>query len=315
MKKDFLMVLLAIGFIFAGAISASAGDVIWTLVETAGMKLHSPGPDGLIGTGDDGTSDKCNYSAVEYCEDDGNPTQGAYSYVKLDFVQDMSCVGGLADVPAGTVCTSNADCGTPAGICKDCNTPEKVGLSYFARNPDGGNKGLGTYTVAACEDGFVMDSVSIGTSEVVSAVGGSCMILDSHVSATGCGEGTVSTNYDMTLYTSTLGKCGFNAGKIPGLPLAGRIYAAPTASTGTCGYTTGEIEAIMTDAVLTSGDYLSIMCGNGTLPDFPDLQTVCIPGADWEAVIVAKTTADLTTECASACGGGGCMAGTAEGVE
>jgi len=312
MKKEFVIALLALGFIFAGAMSASAGSATWTLVQTLGMKLHGPGADGVIGTGDDDTDAKCNYSPAEGCAAAGNPTEGAYSYTKLNFKMDASCVVGTGGALAGDECTENADCGGALTVCAPCNPPSLEGITYFARNPDGGSKGAGTYTVNACEDGFEFTDAAIGTSEVVPASGGSCLVFDAHNSSTGCGEGSTSTNYDMVLWTSTIGKCGFNAGKMPGLPLAGRIYAAPTASTAICGYTTGQIEAIMTDAGVTSG-YLMVTCGTGTLPT--DVQTACLRGADWEAVIVAKTTADLSAECASACSSGGCMAGTAEGVE
>ena len=98
------------------------------------------------------------------------------------------------------------------------------------------------------------------------------------------------------------------------MSLAGRIYAVPASSPGVCGYSLGEVGSIMAGAGLGGGDYLSVMCGNGNLPT--DLQSVCLPGADWEAVIIASTDAPLATECPSECaGGGGCMAGTAEGVE
>ena len=305
MKKEFLIVLLAIGFIFTGAISASAATVTWTLIETAGMKLHSPGSDGVLGTIDDGLADKCNYSNVADCVTAGAPTQGSYSFSELHFAQDSSCALGTP----GASCSTNADCG---GLgCIDCNTPGKVGLTYFAKNSAGAAKGAGTYVTDACEGSYDITNVSIGTSEVITSFGGSCMTLNTFNSASGCDAGPSSTNYDLNLWTnSVFPNCGTNVGLMPGLALAGRIYAVGSVGTGICGYDTSEINAIASAAGLSSG-YLSIMCGSGTLPT--DLESACLPGADWESVIVAKAAGDVAGACASACGG--CMAGAAEGVE
>ena len=306
MKKGILVAFLAIGFIFAGVLSASAA--VWTLVETSGMIQHSPGADGIIGTSDDGTSDQCNMDPVVNCASVGSPTKGAYSYAELDFVYASSCGAGLT----GQSCTQNTDCGNPLTPCVPCNPPAQIGLTYFGQNAAGGAKGAGTYTAKNCENSGDITALAIGTSEVVSHVGGSCMGLNAFNSGSGCADGTASQNYDVRLWTSTIPGCNYNAGVMPGLNLAGRIYAVPTVSTGVCTYSTGEINAIISAAGLGAGDYLSILCGSGTLPT--DLSSVCIPGADWEAVIVASTTTDIGTTCPAACPTG-CTGAAAEGVE
>jgi hypothetical protein len=308
MKKGLLVAVCGIGLMFWGVTAASAGSVTWTLVETEDMALHSPGNDELLGTPDDGTSDKCNYSNAEECTTNGNPTTGAYSYTKLTFVQDMSCALGTQ----GASCTENADCGGPLTPCAPCNLPSKVGLGYFAKNPSAGNnRGLGTMTTSACDNGFSFSAMSVGTSEIVGSDGGGCLTLDSDVSSSGCGVGSIGTTTDMKIWVSTIPGCGFPAGTMPGIDLTGQIMAGPTGS-AVCGYNSGEVTSIMTDAGIGSGSYLMIVCGDGTLPT--DLEAACLPGADWYAILVAKTSTDIVTSCGDACSSG-CMAGTAEGVE
>lgn len=305
MKKEILVAFLAIGFIFAGVLPASAA--VWTLVETTGMIQHSPGSDGIIGTSDDGTTDKCNMDPIVNCASVGNPTKGAYSYAELAFTMASSCGAGLT----GRSCTQNTDCGNPLTPCVPCNPPARIGLTYFGKNVNGGAKGAGTFTAKNCENSGDITALAIGTSEVVSHVGGSCMGLNVFNSGSGCAEGTSTMNYDVRLWTSTIPGCNYNAGVMPGLNLAGRIYRVPTYTTA-CGYSTGDIGAIATAAGLGTGDYLTIVCGNGTLPT--DLSSVCIPGAAWEAVIVAKTTTDVAATCPAACPTG-CTGAAAEGVE
>jgi len=317
MKKELMVALLVIGFLFAGVLSASATAINWTIVETAGMAGKSPGADNLLGTADDGSS-KCNYSDATGCLATGAPTSGSYSFAKLSFVQNSSCVLAGTGANPGDPCTDNASCapGGGLGVCVDCNTGTgKTGLTYFAKNPSGGSKGAGNYIVDACENGFTFTSVNIGTSEVLTASGGSCMTLISGTdTSSGCGVGPASTEYDLKLWTSTLGSCGFSAGTMPGLALAGQIYdAGVSAPAGICNYSAGQIDGLIAGAGLGSGSYLSVMCGNGTLPT--DLQSSCLPGAAWSSVVVAKTSTDVPGACSSACSSGGCMAGTAEGVE
>jgi hypothetical protein len=316
MKKEIMVAVLAIGFIFAGAISASAGTITWTMVETASMATHSPGADGRIGTGDDGVS-LCNYSDASSCATTGAPTTGAYGFSTLNFTMASSCAIAALPKVQGDPCSTNADCGP--GVCVDCNTPGRTGTTYFAKNPSGGSKGLGTMTASACDNGFTYTNVAIGTSEVVGTGGGSCMTLTTGAPQgnSGC-SGAISTLTSMDLwvelpYVGT--PCAFRAGQMPGLNLAGSVFSGATnpPATGTCGYTAAQVGAIMTDAGVGAGQYLFITCGNGTLPG--DLQSACLRGASWTAKLVGKTSAVVPTSCGEACSSGGCMAGTAEDVE
>jgi len=309
MKKEMLVVLLAVGFVFAGVVSASADTVTWTLVRTASMASHTPGADNKIGTGDDGNT-RCNLSNVVDCATVGAPTQGAYSYAKLTFQMASSCAAGNT----GQSCTTNTDCGATITPCVACSP--NPGYTYFGNNPGGFNKGLGTFTVRACENAAPVTAVSIGTSEVVTNVGGSCMTMASFNSSSGCAAGPYSTNYDLRLWTNTIPGCNFNAGLMPGLTLAGRTYdAGDPVTTGACTYTTAQISSIISDAGLGANDYLTILCGSGTLPT--DLATVCIAGAPWASTVVAKTSANLASACpVTPCPTPTtCMGGTAEDVE
>lgn len=315
MKKEFVVVLLAIGFIFAGVMTATAGTVKWTIIETTTMASHQPGADGLIGTADDGAAGttRCNYSNATSCLTTGVPTTGSYSYALLQFYQESSCALGNK---SGQTCTTNADCGGGLlDVCVDCNTGlGGVSLAYFAKNPTApAAKGAGTMTAdPVCDNGFDYKAMAIGTSEAVGADGGGCMTLGAFNSSTGCGAGTVSSDTDLKLWTSTIPNCGFEAGTMPSIALSGRIYAVPTVSAGACNYTTTQISNIMTDAGLVAGNYLFVACGNGTLPT--NLKSGCLPGADWDSILVAKATVNVDSTCASECPSS-CMAGTAEGVE
>mgnify|MGYP003572221110 FL=1 len=305
MNKGILVAFLAIGFIFAGVISASAATVTWTLVEDAAFAGNSRGAGGLLcksGT----TADNCNFNTAVDCKNSGTPTVGACSFAELNFTMASSCAAGST----GQSCTQNTDCGSPLTPCVPCNPPARQGVTFFGSRTDT-SKGAGTYVANACENGYDITKLNIATSEVVTHVGGSCMTLDTFNSSSGCAAGTTAMDYDVKLWTSTIGTCGFPAGTMPGLTLAGRIYAVPTYPAGICGYSTSAIGSIASTVGLGSGDYLSIVCGSGTLPT--DLATVCIPGAAWDAVIVASTSSNLASVCPGACGS--CMGGTAEGVE
>ncbi len=318
MKKGLLVALCTVGLVIWGITAASAGTITWTMVETATMAKVAEGPDGLLGTGDDvSNGTNCNYSDASACAVTGNPTTGAYSLANLQFVQSSSCVIASGGNSPGDTCTQNSDCGSPLGICVDCNSGTGgAATGYFARNPSGGSRGLGTLTANACDNGFTWSNIAIGTSEVITASGGSCMTLTpgSGTGNSGCGVGPLSANMSLDLYTSTLPNCGFKAGTMPGIALAGSVIdagAGPGAPV--CGYTVAQLGAIIADAGLGAGSYLSVLCGNGTLPS--NLQSACLPGASWASVMVTKTSTSVGNACGEACSSGGCMAGTAEGVE
>jgi hypothetical protein len=303
MKKEILVGILAIGFVFAGVVSASAAAVTWQLVEHSSYAGTSPDSGGLLCRGGGG-SNSCNFDTSVNCIGAGSPTVGACSYAELTFQMASSCAAGNT----GQSCTQNTDCGSTLTPCVPCSP--NPGVTFFGSRTDTA-KGAGTYVANSCEDGYDITKLNIATSEVVTNVGGSCMTLNAFNSSSGCDAGATSMDYDVKLWTSTIGTCGFPAGTMPGLALSGQIMAVG-AETAACGYTSTQAGNIASTVGLGSGDYLSIVCGSGTLPT--DLLTVCIPGAPWEAVIVASTSSDLSTICPAACGGG-CMGATAEGVE
>jgi hypothetical protein len=303
MKKEMLVALLAVGFVFAGVLSASAA--VWTIVEDASYANNSRGADGILCTADDGSTAKCNMDNVVDCANVGNPSKGSCSFAQLTFQMASSCAAGNT----GQSCTTNTDCGASITPCIACSP--NPGVTYFGQHAAGGTKSRGTFTAKNCENSGDITAVSIGTSEVVTNVGGSCMTLAAANSSVGCqpGAGTESVNYDLRLWTNTIPGCNFNAGLMPGLALAGQLMpvGAPVAA---CGYSTGEISNIVSTAGLTG--YLSVMCGSGTLPT--DLATVCIAGAPWQSTIVASTAVDITATCPAACPTG-CTGAAAEGVE
>ncbi len=319
MKKGLLVALCVIGVVFWGITTASAGIISWSILQNGGMAGKGPGSDGLLGTGDDTSGEKCNYSNASACAVTGSPTSGTYSKAELNFVQSSSCVLANSGHNPGDTCTQNSDCGVGLAICVDCNSGSGgLARTYFATNPAGGGKGLGSLTVNGCDGQVDYTNISIGTSEVLGGSGGGCMTLKAGAATggAGCGVGPISTTTDMDLWVSTpIPACGFKAGVMPGIALAGRVYDAGVAAPAAiCGYSTGQIDTIMgpTHANLGSGQYMLLVCGSGTLPD--PLQSACLSGAAWNTKMIASTSASLATSCADECSSG-CMAGTAEGVE
>ena len=299
MKKGILVAFLAIGFIFTGVISASAGAVTWNLVQDPAWAGDSPDP--LLCTGATNNGTKCNMDVIKQCASVGNPTSGTCSFAQLTFQMASSCGAGLT----GQSCTQNTDCGSTLTPCVPC--APNPGVTYFGTNPVSA-RGAGTYTTLNCDNTVKVTGVAIGTSEVVSHVGGSCMTMAAFNSASGCGVGSHATDYDLQLWTSTTGSCGYNAGVMPGLSLSGQIMAtgSPVAA---CGYTAPQLASIVSTAGL--GGYLAVLCGSGTLPT---LSSVCISGAPWQSTIIANASYNPTSECPAACPQG-CTGAAAEGIE
>jgi hypothetical protein len=285
MKKEILVVFLSIGFFFAGPVSANAGNVTWTIVEDASFAGQSPGADGRLCTSDDGATN-CNMDPVANCATSGSPTKGSCSYAELTFKMASSCFLGNT----GQSCTTNSDCGSHLHPCIPCSP--NPGYSYFGLNASGGTKGAGNYTALHCDNQFDVTKVAIGTSEVVSQLGGGCMTLDTFNSSSGCSVGSVSMNYDADLWMTMGDPCDYALGTMPGLNLSGRIMAT-TSTAAACGYTTTQLNSIVSTAGLGAGDYLAVLCGSGTLPT--DLESVCIPGADWEVKILASVICDVSS--------------------
>jgi hypothetical protein len=184
--------------------------------------------------------------------------------------------------------------------------------TFFYQNAAAGNKGLGTVTIENCSTGLTYKDISWGSSETIAGSGGGCITLQSGGDASGgaCGVGPVTGKIDLTLWVDLLGSCDVKAGNIPDINLVGQVYDAGSAApAGICGYSASQVDDIA--AVAGNSGYLLIVCDSQTLPS--DIAAACISGADFEAVIVLHTTADAS-DCPD-CGGGGCYAATAEGVE
>lgn len=307
MKKGILATVCVVALLFLGATLASAGNITWTILTSTSVTGHGPGPDQVIGTGDDTTdgsqAGKCNFTTDTGCAASGTPTIGTFSYTYLDFQMTMSCASGDN---RGMSCTTNAECGAPCIPCGDET------YSYFYKKP-GATKGVGTFVIENCSDGITYNKMNIGTSEAVTGSGGGCLTLSAaRDDDTGpdCGVGTFSSVVDLELWVDALGSCDLDAGQIPDINLDGRVYdasAAPPA--GVCGYNTAGIQTLLNAAGNTG--YVMVACDAQPLPT--GLMSTCISGAPFISKIVSKTTADAS-DCPD-CSSSGCMAGTAEGVE
>lgn len=319
--KNVFALLCTLALMLGVSNLANAGGVAWTLLEDASLAGIGPGPDETMGTGDDTTSGEdnpCNFSGAVNCRDGGTPADGSYSFVKMDLVMDWSCADG-ANV--GDTCTDTGhpaiDCGAGALIgCIECVTPT---FSYLGS----GTNVNGNGTMATCNSGssFTYDVLKIGTSESVPGVGGGCLVLDAATpgddGGSPCGVGTFTSSLDVDI---KIALCLVEGGSVPNIAMTGKVFdlAAAIPTGNICGYTGGAGGTIATElaskAIALGGKYLMISCANQTLPT--GLTTGCISGAGFVSKIVAYSkTAAATFDCAAACGGGGCMMGTAEEVE
>ena len=308
MRKETFVALFAAMLILCGVTLANAGQFAWTIFTHADVTGHGPGADLKIGTGDDPTGQKCNFSSVKSCSTAGAPTIGSYSFSSLDVVQVKSCMLGAN---SGKTCTTNTDC--PGGMCMDCGDT----VSYFGNV--GGTKGKGTFT--ACQQsgaagGFDTVSMSIGSSEAVPGSGGGCLTLTNPVGddhGTPCGVGAFTSILDLELWVTALIKCDFDAGTIPNIGLDGRVFQKGVAApAGACGYTNTQIDTLL-GKLPSTATYMYVACESQTLPA---LATACLSGADFDSVVIAYTTAAATVfDCNAACASGGCLMGTAEDVQ
>jgi hypothetical protein len=266
----------------------------------------------VIGTAAD-TTNNCNFSTATGCTGGSTPSIGTFSFTVLDFVQTKSCA--LGD-HRGETCNSNDDCAdgtTPLTPCLTCGPSSEV---FFYKNPAASaNRGTGNLVIENCSSGITYNTIQWGTSEAIPGSGGGCLGLQSDGdSKTGspCGVTTsLSSQVDLTLYVDALGgTCNIDAGDIPNINLDGRVISASAAApAGTvCGYTQAQQDILRGLAGNTG--YLMIACDSQTLPS--PLAAACISGADYDSVIVLKTTQNAS-DCPDC--GGGCVAATAEDAE
>jgi len=315
MRKEFLVALCVIGLCLWVVTAAYAGPATWHILTNSAIKKHSAGADGLIGTTDDGTAEKCNFSDAKNCEVVGDPTVGSYSYAKISPVQASSCVVG------GASCTANSQCPF-ATDCMDCGGGTATEWSFFGVVA-GQTKGAGTFGTCATTDGnFKYLAMDIGASESSPDTGAGCLTLRQSISGTPCGAGDFSSSLKLDLFvaatSSPFTACQVQATVLGPIPanLNGRVYAGGvTIPTGDpCGYSTGQVNTMMTQAgVTSSGKYLMVSCTPGGVQTLPTLGTPCLSGATFKSVVVAYSLTEAG--CSDACPSGGCAGGTAEEVQ
>ena len=316
MRKEVLLALCAVCLLVAGATMANAATITWTVLSDASVAGLGPGTDNLIGHGTDSTSgqnNNCNFNGAANCDTAPAPTVGVWSFVALELPQTKSCVAGTLGDP----CTSNADCGS-GGWCIDCPENPSGWDTYSYMGNIGQSLGNGTLSALQCDGNAKWTSIKLGSTESIArGMGATCINLRTSPSPnfSACGVGgdfTSTANVKFSLGCNPL----LGAGQIDNLQLNGHVYATSGTNTDSnCGYTSGEINTLRSIAAAKGGGYLLVMCGNTAIPDDSSVTSVCLRGADVWDIIVAYTAADATN-CADACSsGGGCMAGTAEGVE
>lgn len=324
MRKELFVALCAIGLLVGGATLASATTVSWTIMQDASMAGKGPGPDLLLGTGDDsasGQNNTCNLSGAANCGGGGTPGTGSWSYLALELPQATSCNGGTAPGQGG--CTTNADCGS-GGICLTC--PEVAGPAYDTFSYMGNiNCALGNGTMKACQENgvFKWTELKIGASESVAAgLGGTSINLNpvgsSSGYATGCGTAASWTsNANIGFWVGCVPN--IVGGTINGLNLNGRVFATAGSNTASiCGYTSTQINALRTIAAGKSAAYMLVMCGTTTIPDNSTTTSACLRGGTVQNVVVATTAADASV-CTDANPGcvapGSCAGGVEEAAE
>ncbi|MEW6440333.1 MAG: hypothetical protein AB1640_05290 [bacterium] len=316
--KNVLAVLCAVALVFGMAGMASAGNVLWTILEDTSVTGHGPGADLRIGTGDDTLisdnteTNKCNFTAGANCAASGAPTTGSYSFVKMDLLtQDYSCADGAN---AGQECTDTGspvtDCG--AGAILGCVSCEDPTFTYLGIGTN--LNGNGTMTICNSGSGFSYSVLKIGTTESVPGLSGGCLTLDTPGDDTGtpCGLGAFNSTLDVTIKVAA---CLVAGGRVPNVAMTGRVYQMGAAVTsGACGYDVPGVQALMAQAP-ANATYFMVSCANNqTLP--LDLTTACISGSRFNSKIIAySTTSAADFSCSAECGGGGCMMGSADEAE
>jgi hypothetical protein len=313
MRKEFLVALALIAFVFGTVGMANAGLIAWKILEDSAVAGDGPYSDNLVGHLTDSSyppdtyeKNRCNLTGLANCETLGAPAVGSYSFVAMDLHQDKTC-GYLHDDPnGGKNCTDAGDCPGAELGCVDC-TDDKVGwsngydsYSYFGNT----NAALGPgtfYTCQASGSSFTYAGMNIGTSESVQGLGFGCLNLASTGGGGGttpCGAGLWSSNLNVDLKVAL---CLVTGGTIPGITLNGRVYKkGDTVTTAVCNYTTGEISTLL-GKVPAGGQYMLVACDNTlTLPAYPTTKATCLAGANVYSRVSAWTANDMT-DCSTPC--------------
>jgi hypothetical protein len=329
MKKELFVTLCAVGLILGAVCAANAGVVTWKILEDTAVAGKGPGLNGRIGvpacpgTSDDddtatGENNKCNFSNVTNCSagTTGDPTNGSYSYGALEFVMANSCLYGPTP---GKLCATNGECGT-GGQCLACADNPAGFDAYFYTGDIGNANGNGTMTM--CQEGgnagsYSFTSFKLGASEPGPGLGAGCMNLTpggAPNSGSPCGPIETLVTSSVDLSTKILA-CSIAVGQSDNVVSTGRAYDVNDATpTGQCGYSAADITCLLArvKARQPTAKYVLISCSDMTLPD-PSTQP-CLAGGRSVSVTVAWT-ADAANDCNAACGGGGCLMGTAEEAE
>jgi len=317
MRNGLITALVLTGFLLGTVTFATAGQVTWTILESANALGRGPGPDGVIGVpgcgdaeGDDTTTGEwntCNFDLTNDCMNTGSPTNGTYSYSATEYALPKSCYGGSNN---GQPCNDDTEC--PDGSCADCAKNAGWDLVLYVGD-SGSNGGNGTMTM--CQDagsgGATITSMKTGMSSPDPLAGPVCVNLGSGGPFTtdGCGV-DVLFNYTVNTVTKAF-NCTFRVGSMDGLTSQARVIAIDDATPpATCGYSAADILCLQAEAP-PEATYLLIGCSGATLGT---MDQMCLSGATTQSKVV-YWTADDASDCTSACGGGGCMAGTAEGVK
>lgn len=328
-----ITLLCVAGIMLWGVTSAIATDLDWTLLMHSSVAGVGPGPDGVIGTTDDTSTNEnnsCNFSTAANCATGATPAKGTYSFTAIEYTNPTwySCLdlasgptSGAPCVcaePAGSPCTSDADCsssGSCAGAgdccpgvlnsCTECtdNPTSWDSFSYF-----GVDAGLGPApNMSTCQavttNDFEITAYHVATSESISGSGGACIKLTSTggpFTANGCGPGAItggSLDVDVYVYG-----CAIKGTTINGITYNGNIVDMDAvAAASSCGYNLAQTQTMVDNAraEAPAAEYLMVMCGQTTVP--MDSKTACLRGADVDFVVVAYTSGDASSCPASAC--------------
>ena len=317
MRNGLMVTLFAACFLLGMVPVASAGVVVWHVLDDPAVVMAGPGPDGVIGwPGCPGTADdddttttennRCNFSNQMNCAAGTavDPTIGSYSYGSLEFNMAKSCDGGANP---GIACTTDTDC-APDGTCTDCvDNPTAPELIYYSGDIGNAN-GNGTMTLCQESPTFSFTSFKLGTSESVPGMGPSCIVLKTPggpYTGTPCGMSQTTATVSLT---TKIMNCLVPIGDVDDLVSTGHAYdvndAAPAPE---CGYSTADILCLLSQAVALKGaKYVMISCTDQTLGASA---MTCLSGAGSKSVTVAWTT-DAAIDCVTACDGGGSCAGS-----
>jgi hypothetical protein len=320
MRNGLVIALVLTGFLLGTVTFATAGVVTWTVLESSNPAGMGPGPDGEIGVpGCPGTADNddttsgewntCNFDLTASCMTTGSPTSGSYSYSATEYLYANTCYAG-ANI--GLPCNDDTDC--PDSQCYPCVKNPGWDLVLYMGDI-GVTNANGTMTMCQEGGGATITSLKTGMSSPDPLAGPLCNKLDpagGPYTTSACGV-DVPISYSIDTISSLRGgNCLIPVGGSGGLTTQARVIdindATPTA---TCGYTAADILCLQAEAPPTA-TYLLITCITATMPD--PVPILCLSGAQIEAREV-YWTADNASDCTSACGGSGCMAGTAEGLD